>query len=116
MAGVDLLNQFPNSKMARAVKVGQSRFQSSDEPSTSIGSQMQLDISTAKALTVPAGATYAVITAVGGPLYYTTDGSDPSAANFAGTVAAGGAVPFYGADFLAGLKLFGTSASVVYMQ
>lgn len=30
MAGIDILNQFPNSKMAAAVDLGQSRFQSSD--------------------------------------------------------------------------------------
>lgn len=116
MAGVDLLNQFPNSKMAKAVKLGQSRFQSSDEPSSPVGSQMNVDISTAGPLAVPDTATYAVISAIGGPLYYTVDGSTPSAANYAGTVAAGGAVPFYGNAFLQNLKVFGTSASVVYFQ
>jgi hypothetical protein len=116
MAGVDLLNQFPNSKMARAVKVGQSRFQSSDEPSISEGSELNVDISGGVPLVVPAAATYAVITAVGGPLYYTTDGSTPSATNFAGMIAQGGAVSFYGQSFLKSLQLFGTSASVVYMQ
>lgn len=30
MAGIDLLNQFPNSKMAAAVDIGQSRFMSAD--------------------------------------------------------------------------------------
>jgi hypothetical protein len=30
MAGVDILNQFPNSKMAAAVDLGQSRFMSAD--------------------------------------------------------------------------------------
>jgi hypothetical protein len=30
MAGIDILNQFPNSKMAAAADLGQSRFMSSD--------------------------------------------------------------------------------------
>lgn len=30
MAGIDILNQFPNSKMAQAVRLGQSRFNSPD--------------------------------------------------------------------------------------
>jgi hypothetical protein len=30
MAGIDILNQFPNSKMAAAVDIGQSRFMSAD--------------------------------------------------------------------------------------
>jgi hypothetical protein len=30
MAGIDILNQFPNSKMAQAVDLGQSRFMSTD--------------------------------------------------------------------------------------
>jgi hypothetical protein len=31
MAGIDLLNQFPNSRMAAAAKIGQSRFYSAEE-------------------------------------------------------------------------------------
>jgi hypothetical protein len=30
MAGIDILNQFPNSRMAAAVELGQSRFMSAD--------------------------------------------------------------------------------------
>lgn len=121
MAGVDITNQFPNSYMARAVKLGQSRFISVDQPTQPVNpSQINTSISTAggTALTVPTvGAnarppTYAVITAIGGPLYATYDGSAPSAANYDVTVAAGGQLPVSGP--LSSIRVFGTNMSVSY--
>lgn len=115
MAGVDIANQFPNSYMAKAVKLGQSRFRSVDVPSTPAAtSQINVAINPAAALTVPAGSTYAVITAVGGPLYATYDGSVPSAANYDVTVAQGAQLPVQGVLALAAIKLFGTQMSVSY--
>lgn len=115
MAGVDIANQFPNSYMARAVKLGQSRFRSVDGPTNPVTpGQLNVSIAAAQALTVPAGATYAVITAIGGPLYATYDGSVPSAANYDVTVTAGSQLPVQGAKALAGIKVFGTSMSVSY--
>lgn len=124
MAGVDIANQFPNSAMARAVKLGQSRFTSVDGPGTISGSQINTAIATAggTALTVPAATvannyvppTYAVITAIGGPLYATYDGSAPSATNYDVTVGAGSQLPVQGTRALAALKVFGTTMSVSY--
>jgi hypothetical protein len=123
MPGVDLTNQFPNSVMAKAVKLGHSRMVASDVPSIAVGDQLQVDVTTVKTLTVPSttganasSATYAVVTAIGGSLYYTVDGTTPSASNYAGVVAAGAAVPFYGLQFLQALKFFGTTMSVAYSQ
>ena len=48
MAGVDIANQFPNSYMARAVKLGQSRFMLVDQPTGIITpGQINTSISTA---------------------------------------------------------------------
>src|SRR4051812_23858363 len=110
MAGIDSENQFPNSFMAQAVKLGQSRMVSADVPGTPMGEQNNVNIAAATSLTVPAATsggggsaageglrpTYAVITATGGTLYYTTDGTVPSATNNAGQIASGSAAPFYG--------------------
>lgn len=123
MAGIDLPNQFPNSMMANAVRLGQSQFRSVDTPSTPISSQNNVDITTAKALTVPNytnsygtyPAAYAVIMAIGGTLYYTLDGTTPSATNYAGSLAAGASVPFTGSALKA-LKVFGTTMSVQYLR
>jgi guanyl-specific ribonuclease Sa len=127
MAGVDSQNQFPNSAMARAVKLGQSRFVSADVPSTPMGEQNNVNIAAATALTVPAAIaaglpgeglrpTYAVITATGGPLYYTTDGTVPSATNNAGQIATGSAAPFYGLELLLALRVIGTTMNVGYYR
>lgn len=115
MAGVDLPNQFPNSKMAAAVKAGQSRFQSQDTPSLAVGGQDNVAIATATTLTVPAGATTAIITAVGGAAYWTIDGTLPSATNYNGTVASGSSITLSGA-LLSALKIQGTNMSVAYMK
>lgn len=121
MAGVDITNQFPNSRMARAVKLGQSRFVSVDQPTQPVNpSQINTNITSAAgtALTVPTVTgdarppTYAVISAIGGPLYATYDGSVPSAANYDVTVAAGGQLPVSGP--LSAIRVFGTSMSVSY--
>lgn len=127
MAGVDIANQFPNSRMAQAVKLGQSRFMSVDAPSQiQTPGQINTAITTAggTALTVPQPSasspgnfmptTYAVITAIGGPLYATYDGSAPSATNYDVTVPAGGQLPVQGARALAAIKVFGTTMSVSY--
>lgn len=123
MSGVDLPNQFPDSMMAGAVKRGQSRFMSVDVPSNPVSpSQINTGIATAggTALTVPSTtgnappATYAVITAIGGPLYATYDGSAPSAANYDVTVAAGSQLPVQGSRALSAIKVFGTTMSVSY--
>jgi hypothetical protein len=127
MAGVDTQNQFPNSAMARAVKIGQSRFMSADVPSIPMGEENNVTINPAATLTVPAALaagtsgeglrpTYAVVTATGGPLYYTIDGSVPTATNNAGQVATGGAVPFYGLGLLLALRVFGTTMNVGYYR
>lgn len=124
MSGVDIANQFPNSAMARAVKLGQSRFMSVDGPTIPAGaSQINTSITNGAgtALTLPSVAgtnnlppTYAVITAIGGPLYATYDGSVPSAANYDVTVAAGSQLPVQGSKALAGIRVFGTTMSVSY--
>lgn len=121
MAGVDIANQFPNSRMARAAKMGQSRFMSVDGP-TQIRNPGQLNVSivAAQLLAVPATAgdgvpvMYAVITAIGGPLYATYDGSVPSAANYDITIAAGASLPVQGPGALAAIKVVGTNMSVSY--
>jgi hypothetical protein len=118
MAGVDSANQFPNSFMARAVKLGQSRMVSDDFPSIiQVPSQDNVSIAVATLLTIPntnPPVTYAIITAIGGPLYATYDGSTPSAANYAITIAAGAQLPVQGADTLSDIMVFGTSMSVSY--
>lgn len=124
MAGVDLENKFPNSYMARAVKMGESRIMSVDTPSRILaGEQNNVSIAAATGLTVPTNTapgalafptTYAIITAVGGPLYATYDGTTPSPANYAITIGAGGSLPVQGAQALAAIKVQGTSMSVSY--
>jgi hypothetical protein len=116
MAGVDIANQFPNSFMALAVRLGQSRFISVDVPATPQGGQVNTNISATGGtlLTVPALATYAVITAVAGALFATYDGSAPSATNFDVQVAQGAQLPVQGARALAAIKVFGTEMSVSY--
>ena len=126
MAGVDTENQFPNSMMANAVKLGQSRMVSSDIPSVPMGQQPNVSAASSTALTVPTvnngplneplQPTYAVVTAVGGTLYYTIDGTVPSSTNFAGEIASGAAVPFYGLGLLKALLFQGTSMSVAYFR
>lgn len=124
MAGVDIANQFPNSYMARAVKMGQSRFRSVDQLGSQIRNPSQINtlITSAlgTALTIPATTgnavpvTYAVITAIGGPLYATYDGSVPSAVNYDILVQAGGQLPVQGPSALAAIRVFGTNMSVTY--
>lgn len=127
MAGIDVSNQFPNSFMAKAAKLGHSRFVSDDVPSRiQLPSQENVSIAVATGLTVPTGATsapgttvvnvptYAIITAIGGALYATYDGSVPSAANYAITIGAGAQLPVQGAAALAAIKVQGTSMSVSY--
>jgi hypothetical protein len=115
MAGVDPLNQFPNSKMAQAVKNGQSRFRSVDAPSTIVGAQDNLAIGSATQLTVPATATYCVIQALSGPAYLTFDGSTPSGSNYAETLAQGLTMNLYGQS-MTSLKIIGSSISVTYYR
>lgn len=125
MAGVDIANQFPNSMMARAVKLGQSRMVSADVPSAiQLPGQDNVAIATVggTALVVPPAnatnsdrpTTYAVITAIGGTLYATYDGTAPSAANYQIAVPAGSSLPVQGAAALAAIRVFGTSMSVSY--
>lgn len=127
MSGIDASNQFPNSFMAQAAKRGHSRFVSDDYPSRiQLPEQLNVAINPAVSLTLPSGTTaspgttvnnpasYAVITAVGGPLYATYDGTTPSAANYAVTIAAGGQLPVQGVAALTAIKVFGTSMSVSY--
>lgn len=127
MSGVDTANQFPNSFMAKAVRLGASRFVSDDFPSRiQLASQENVSIAAATNLTVPSGATsppgttvnniptYAIITAVGGALFATYDGSTPSSSNYAVTVGTGGQLPVQGANVLAAIKVQGTSMSVSY--
>jgi len=124
MAGVDSENQFPNSLMAHAVKLGQSRMVSDDVPDLPMGEQNNVSTVAAVALTIPTVTgplgsqlkpTYAVVTALtGAPLYYTIDGTTPSATNNAGQIAAnGGAVPFYGLGLLQALKFITTAAGTM---
>jgi len=129
MAGIDTENQFPNSMMANAVKLGQSRIFSGDVPDIQMGQQPNVVVTNVAgtALTVPTAVgttpnkatlqpTYAVVTADGGPLYYTIDGTAPSAANYAGKVAQDSAIPFYGLGLLKALLFFGTAMSVAYYR
>lgn len=125
MAGVDTQNQFPNSMMAQAVKLGQSRIMSSDIPDVPMGQQNNVNIAASTALIIPTGVGadgavvspgYAVITATGGPLYYSIDGTVPSATNNAGQIAQGGAAPFYGLGLLQALKVIGTTMNVGYYR
>lgn len=128
MAGVDTQNQFPSSAMARAVKLGQSRMVSGDIPNVPMGEQNNVNIAAATTLTVPAAIaaglpgeglrpTYAVITATGAsPLYYTIDGTVPSATNNAGQLAAGSAAPFYGLELLLALRVIGATMNVGYYR
>lgn len=122
MAGVDIANQFPNSFMARAVKMGQSRMVSDDVPSRVLaGEQNNVSIVVATGLTVPTNAanpafpaTYAIVTAVGGTMYATYDGTTPSNTNFAVSISAGTSLPVQGAQALAAIKVQGTQMSVSY--
>jgi hypothetical protein len=127
MAGVDSANLFPNSFMAKAVKQGESRMVSDDFPSRiQLPSQENVSIAAAQSLSIPSGSTsppgttvnnpptYAVITAVGGPLYVTYDGSTPSSVNYAISLAAGASLPVQGAAAIAAIKVQGTNMSVSY--
>ena len=126
MAGVDIANQFPNSAMARAVKMGQSQIRSVDQLGLIIATpgQINVDITSAlgTALTIPAATgnltpvNYAILTAIGGPLYATYDGSVPSAANYDVLVQAGGQLPVTGPAALAAVRVFGTTMSVSYWR
>lgn len=125
MAGIDITNQFPKSRMAQAARLGQSRFMSVDTPvQIQLPGQLNVSIAVATTLTLPVASasspgdfmppTYAIITAVGGPLYATYDGSVPSAANYQITIGAGGSLPVQGKAALAAIKVQGTSMSVSY--
>lgn len=122
MAGVDIQNLFPNSRMAQAVKLGQSRFVSNDTFGMQIRvpGQLNVSIAAAQALAVPATTgdaipvTYAVVTAIGGTLYATYDGSVPSAVNYDIAIPAGSSLPVQGTKALAAIKVFGTTMSVSY--
>jgi hypothetical protein len=127
MSGVDSANQFPNSFMAKAVKLGVSRFVSDDYPNRiQLLEQNNVSIAVATGLTVPSGATsppgttvnniptYAVITAIGGPLYATYDGSTPSSVNYAVLLAMGASLPVQGEQALVAIKVQGTTMSVSY--
>lgn len=117
MAGVDVTNQFPGSNMARAVKAGHSRFRSTDAATIVVaGEQNNVSIAVAGGLTVPAGATYAVVCAIGGAAYYTYDNTVPSPTNYAGTLSAGQMLPVNGAIALAALRIVGTTMSVSYWR
>lgn len=125
MAGIDSSNQFPQSRMAQAAKLGHSRFTSPDVPDKiQAPAQLNTAIPSAVSLAVPSASinsagnfmptTYGLITAIGGPLYATYDGSTPSPANYAIVVAAGASLPVQGARALAAIKVVGTSMSVSY--
>lgn len=65
-------------------------------------------------LSPPAGTLLAVITAVGGSLYFTYDGSTPSSTSFHGSLTQGGSLPSAGLLSIQALKLIGTQMSVAY--
>lgn len=114
MAGVDPLNQFPNSMMAGAIKRGQSQMRSVDTPSVEVGEQNNVSIAASTQLTIPATATYCTVQAINGQAEYTFDGTTPSPAN--GQVLGANAVlPIYG-PAMAALKIIGTSMTVVYFK
>lgn len=115
MAGVDITNQFPNSKMGQAVRLGQSRFVSVDGPSAVIGAQSNVDVSAAAPLVITDGATSALVYADGGPLYFTFDGTDPSVAHYAAMIVDGADFTLLGSS-MASARVFGTKMSVTYYK
>lgn len=123
MAGVDTQNQFPNSMMANAVKLGQSRIVSDDVPDIAMGQQIPFSVAASQPLTVPTVTNtpplvgtyrpgYAVVTAIAGTVYFTIDGTVPSSVNNAGQIAAGASIPLYGLGLLQAVKFQGAGASI----
>jgi len=78
------------------------------------GEQNNVSIAVASHLTVPATATYAIVTAVGGTMYATYDNSVPSNVNYAIAIAAGTSLPVTGTAALAAIRVQGSSMSVSY--
>lgn len=116
MAGIDPLNQFPNSNMAGAVKRGQSRMFSGDTPSIEVGEQNNVNIAAATALTIPATATYCTVQALGGAANFTFDGTVPVVGGNGEQLAQGATMPIYGQLAMAALKIIGTTMTVVYFK
>jgi hypothetical protein len=79
--------------------------------------QKNVSIASSTTLTIPTGATYAVVTAVGGQAYYSFDGTAPTSSSYDGTLTtAGQAVALSGPAVLAAFKIIGASMSVAYFK
>ena len=74
--------------------------------------QHGLAITSATSLTVPAGATYAVVQASGGSVKYTTDGTTAPTSSIGMTLAAGAAVALAGAAAIANFKAISPTATL----
>lgn len=84
--------------------------------STPNGEQDNISIAAVTSLTVPLGSTYAVISAIGGPLYATYDGSVPSSVHYAIQLGQGNQLPVQGIATLAAIRVIGTTMSVSYWK
>lgn len=78
--------------------------------------QNNISIATASSLTVPAGATYAVVQSSGGNAYYTYDGSTPTTSNYSGYLTAGQTIGLSGVAVISAFKIVGTSMAVSYFK
>jgi hypothetical protein len=74
-------------------------------------SQNALGVANATALTVPTGATYAVVCVEGAGVRWTWDGTTTPTANVGSPVASGSCLAFSGASILAALKFIQQSAT-----
>lgn len=82
-------------------------------PSVPIAGSAQygLAITTSTALTVPVGATYAVVYAIGNAVNYTTDGTAASASGSQDLIAAGGHLVLQGPSVLAAFRAIQNTAT-----
>jgi hypothetical protein len=74
-------------------------------------SQNGLTVASATALTIPTGATYAVVCIEGAAIRYTWDGTTTPTASVGSPIAAGSCAPFSGAAILANLKFIQVTAT-----
>lgn len=73
--------------------------------------QHNLVVSTATGLTIPAGATYAIVQAAGASVKYTTDGTTPTA-SVGMTLPSGAALALSGASVLANFRAISSAGTL----